>query len=86
MPTLVNHGNLERRFHIVVSADLAHQFITWAENLNVSLSELARDAMLEKVRRLEREKVEREIAEALDSYAEQDKRTAEEWTFADATS
>jgi isopropylmalate/homocitrate/citramalate synthase len=86
MPTQVKIASQERRFHIVVPSQLAQQFITWAENLNVSLSELARDAMLEKVRRLEREKIEREIAEELMRYAEQDRRTAEEWAFTDATS
>lgn len=86
MDALLHTRTEERRFHFAVPAELAQQFIKWAKTLNVSLSDLARDAMLEKVRRLEREKDERQIAEALESYAEQDRRTAEEWAFTDATS
>ena len=51
----------------------------WAEELNMTVTELARKALSEFIERLERNKRERELAEACRNYREFNKKFSSEW-------
>jgi hypothetical protein len=51
----------------------------WAEELNITVTELARKALSDFIERLERNKRERELAEACRNYREFNKKFSSEW-------
>jgi archaellum component FlaD/FlaE len=56
----------------------------WAEELNMTVTDLARKALGEFIEKLERNKIEREIADACKFYYRHDKQIAEEWKTAES--
>jgi len=79
--TTSQHGN---RINLIISSELAKTLNEWAEKLNVSLSEIGRKALNDFVEKLERDKLEREIADACKFYYGQDKQIADEWKSAES--
>ena len=51
----------------------------WAEELNITVTELARKALSDFIERLERNKRERELAEACRNYRAFNKKFSSEW-------
>lgn len=56
----------------------------WAEQLNITLTEFARKAVSDFIEKLERDKLEREMADACKFYYKQDKQIAAEWKAAES--
>jgi hypothetical protein len=52
---------------------------SWAEELNITVTELARKALSDFIERLERNKREQELAEACRNYREFNKKLSSEW-------
>ena len=71
--------NQKRRLTLIVTAELNEQMNSWAERLQVTLSELTRKAISEYIERLEQDMLERELAEACTNYREFNKKFSSEW-------
>jgi hypothetical protein len=71
--------NQKSRLNLNVTAELNEKLNSWAEALQITLSELARKALSEYIERLERNKREQELAEACKNYRQFNKKFSSEW-------
>jgi post-segregation antitoxin (ccd killing protein) len=67
------------RKNFFLPADLAGRAESVARNLGVDFSQLTRQAIREFVERAEKESMDRELAEACDSYRQFNKKFSAEW-------
>ncbi len=74
--TMINEKN---RLNFNVTAELNEKLNSWAETLQLTLSELTRKALSEYIERLERNKREHELAEACKNYRQFNKKFSSEW-------
>ena len=72
--------NQKSRLNLVVTAELNEQMLSWSERLAITLSELTRNALREYIERLERDRLERELAEACSNYREFNKQFSSDWS------
>jgi hypothetical protein len=71
--------NAKVRLNLNLSAELNDKLNSWAEQLQITLSELSRKALNEYVEKLERDKREQELAEACKNYRQFNKKFSSEW-------
>lgn len=71
--------NQKSRLNLNIPAELNERLNSWAEMLQLTLSELTRQALGEYIERLERDKREQELAEACKSYRQFNKKFSSEW-------
>jgi len=71
--------NAKVRINLNLTAELNEKLNTWAEHLQITLSELSRKALKEYVEKLERDKREQELAEACKNYRQFNKKFSSEW-------
>jgi metal-responsive CopG/Arc/MetJ family transcriptional regulator len=71
--------NQKSRLNLNVTAELNEKLNSWAETLQMTLSELTRKALSEYIERLERNKREQELAEACKNYRQFNKKFSSEW-------
>ncbi|MFZ1978676.1 MAG: hypothetical protein WAV76_12035 [Bacteroidota bacterium] len=69
----------EKRVNFWASTDLINRANEAAKTLNNSLSEFTREALEERVKRIEREKIDAEVALACTKFYDLDNRTVKEW-------
>ncbi len=68
-----------RRKNFFLSLDLDNRATAAAKHLNLDFSELVREALDDFVKRLEKEREEKELAQACENYREFNKRFSAEW-------
>lgn len=71
--------NAKVRLNLNLSAELNDKLNSWAEQLQITLSELSRKALKEYIEKLERDKREHELAEACKNYRQFNKKFSSEW-------
>ncbi len=71
--------NEKSRLNFNVTAELNEKLNSWAETLQMTLSELTRKALSEYIEKLERDKREQELAEACKNYRQFNKKFSSEW-------
>lgn len=73
------------RVNLLVPQELVRKAVKAAKGLDSSLSELVRMALSRYLENLEREKTEKEVADACKYYYEEDKKIAKEWAQFETT-
>ena len=71
--------NAKVRINLNLTAELNEKLNTWAEHLQITLSELSRKALKEYVEKLEQDKREQELAEACKNYRQFNKKFSSDW-------
>ena len=71
--------NEKSRLNFNVTAELNEKLNSWAETLQMTLSELTRKALSEYIEKLERDKREQELTEACKNYRQFNKKFSSEW-------
>ena len=69
----------KNRLNLNVPAELNERLNSWAEKLQMTMSELTRKALGEYLEGLERNKREQEVAEACNNYHQFNKKFSSEW-------
>jgi predicted DNA-binding protein len=69
----------KNRLNLNVPAELNERLNSWAEKLQMTMSELTRKALGEYLEGLERNKCEQELAEACNNYRQFNKKFSSEW-------
>jgi hypothetical protein len=71
--------NEKSRLNLNITIGLNEKMNSWAEELNITLSELARKALSDFIEKLEQNKREQELAEACRNYREFNKKFSSVW-------
>ncbi|MGB2870086.1 MAG: hypothetical protein WBD36_16685 [Bacteroidota bacterium] len=79
MNTLSVSNKKTSRLNLVVAEDLVKNLNSWANKLNVTLTDLSRKALYDFVEKLERDSLEQELREACRNYRDFNKQFSPEW-------
>ena len=74
---------IDERKNIIFPIDLISRFETANKMLRIDFSNFVRDAIEEKLKRLEKERIEKELKEGYLANADLDRATCEEFKFVD---
>jgi hypothetical protein len=72
-------ANQKSRLNLNVTAELSEKLNSWADTLQLTLSEMMRKALSEYIEKLERNKREQQLAEACKNYRQFNKKFSSEW-------
>ncbi|MCX6137294.1 MAG: ribbon-helix-helix domain-containing protein [Ignavibacteriales bacterium] len=75
--------NSKSRLNLVMPADLNEEMKTWADKLQVTISDIVRQAVCDYLRKLENDRIERELREGYIANYDYYKRESEAWKYAD---